>query len=243
MRKSLIRKTCAWIALIGAPYAIGQGSPDRRLLEASEAEQTAFIKSALDQGMPSGLGDRMTVLLRNKGSLVLPILEAKIEQVLGSNNPQECFTDNSVDPHRFVDRVAWAIANVGDDEALKQVAKLIKLDEKRFGMLVGITLGNARDWHNPFTVGYHGFAMGDPAIDQKIKAWAAEQLGSHEESTVTDAERRWADALVDKYGGPPTGAQWADDPFVSGLKPSLAESMHNDVFRKAVDALVKRTPK
>ncbi len=94
-----------------------------------------------------------------------------------------------------------------------------------------------------FPVGYHGFALGDPAIDQRIKAWAAEQLGSHEESTVTDAERRWADAMVDKYGGPPTGAQWAADPFVSGLKRALAESVHDDVYRLAVDSLIKRTPK
>ncbi len=243
MQKLSSKTILAWIALTSASHALGQDSPAKRLLQASEAEQTAFVKSALDQGMPAELGGQMILVLRNRSSMVLPLFEAKIEQVLKSSSPQECFTDKSVDPHRFIDLIAWGMADVGDEEAIKQIAKLIKLDQKRFGMLVGVTLGHASNWHNPFTVGYHSFEMGDPAIDERIKAWAAEQLGSHEESTVTDAERRWADAMVDKYGGPPTGAQWADDPFVSGLKPSLAESLHNDVFRLAVDALAKRTPK
>jgi len=214
-----------------------------RLLQASETEQIAFINSALDQGLPPDLSDQMSLVLNNRSSVALPLLEAKIEQVLKSDDPKECFTNKSVNPQKFVDGVAWTIPSAGDDEALRQVAKLIKLDEKRFGMLVGMTLLAARSWHNPFTVGYQGFAMGDSAVSQRVEAWAESQLGSSEESTVTDAERRWANALVDKYGGAPTEAQWASDEFVSGLKPSLAESLHNDVMRMAVDALAKRTPK
>jgi hypothetical protein len=243
MQRPLKLETWVWIALMGAPPSLAQDSAARRLLQASEAQQIAFVKSALDRGMPPDLGDQMSLVLLNRSSLVVPLLEEKIEQVLKSDDPRECFTDKSVDPHKFVDLVALGIANVGDDEALKQVAKLSHLDEKRFGSLVGATLIHAKNWHNPFTVGYHGLAMGDPAVSQRIEAWVQSQLGSAEEYTAADAKRRWAEAMVDKYGGAPTEAQWASDPIVAGLKPSLAESLHNDVIRMAVDALAKRALK
>ncbi len=94
MRKSLKKEVCAWIALVAAPHAFGQDSPARRLLEATEADQITFVKSALDQGMPPDMGGRMGLLLLNRSSLALPLLEAKVEQVLKSDNPPACFTDN-----------------------------------------------------------------------------------------------------------------------------------------------------
>jgi hypothetical protein len=57
---------------------------------------------------------------------------------------------------------------------------------------------DSRDWHNPFTVAYHGFELHDPPVNLKVEAWIEEQLSSTEDSTVADAKRRWADALVDK---------------------------------------------
>jgi hypothetical protein len=71
----------------------------------------------------------------NKSPLVLPLVEKKIEQVLKSASPRECFTDETVDPNRFVVVASWGMANTGSEQALVEVAKLIKLDEKRFGQL------------------------------------------------------------------------------------------------------------
>jgi hypothetical protein len=98
----------AWITLIfaeltGVALVFAQAIPDtpsRRLLRASEAGQIAAVNSALDQGMPPAQGDFIGLLITNKSSLALPLLEAKIEQVLRSANPQECFTVKGVDPHR-----------------------------------------------------------------------------------------------------------------------------------------------
>lgn len=230
-------------ALLVSLIALGQDSPGRRLLQGPEAEQVAFVQLALDRGMPTDLGDKLALLELNRSSLVLPLFELKIEQVLKSPRPQDCFTDPAVDPKRFVNVTAWTIANVGDDEALRQVTKLLHIDEKRFDSLVAATLTHSRNWHNPFTVAYHGFELHDRAVDLRIVTWIESQLSSPEPSTVDDAKRRWSEALVDKYGGAPTEAQWASDPIILGLKPSLAESLHNEMMRMAVDVLAKRSAK
>jgi hypothetical protein len=111
------------------------------------------------------------VLIRTRGSLVLPMMERKIEEVLKSSSPLDCFTDKTVDPQRFVDLAASNIAHAGDEYALKEVSKLIALDEKRFDLLVRNTLLAAENRRNPFAVAYRGFEIGDPAVDKRIVAW------------------------------------------------------------------------
>lgn len=242
LKRTSIEWTVCALTILGVAGA-PQISADQHLLQASEAEQVAFVTSVLDQGLPAESAGRMVVLQRNRSSLVLPLIEAKIEEVLKSNNPHECFKSPSVDPQRFVYLAASAIAYAGDDEALKQIEKLVRLDEKRFCQYVVSTLLDARDWHNPFTVAYHGFDLHDPAVDLRMVTWIESQLSSPEPSTVTDAKRCWAEALVDKYGGAPTETQWAKDPIITGLKPALAETLHNEMMRMAVDVLAKRSAK
>jgi hypothetical protein len=157
-------------ALASAPHAFGQGIPDtpsRRLLRASEAEQIAAVKSALDQGLPPEQFQVVGPLFFNRGSLVLPLVELKIEQVLKSPSPLEYFTNKNVDPTKWVYSAALTISETGDEQALKEIAKLIKLDEKRFGGLVGRTLDNSQDYaksQNPFEVAYRGFAILEPDV-------------------------------------------------------------------------------
>ena len=124
------------MAMALAGCAAGQGRPDTpawRLLRASEAEQIAAVNSTLDRGFPPD--NDIGLLMVNKSPLVLPLVEKKIEQVLKSASPRECFTDETVDPNRFVVVASWGMANTGSEQALVEVAKLIKLDEKRFGQL------------------------------------------------------------------------------------------------------------
>ena len=244
--------------------AWGQGpvdSPSRRLLRASEAEQVAAVNLALDKGLPPEQGDVVGPLFLNKRSLTLPLVEAKIEQVLRSAAPKECFTDKAADPERFIIVAAATIATAGDEEALRQIAKLIKLDEKRFGGFVGRTLDNSKDYaeaHNPFVVAYLGLALGDPVLDQRIAAWAelrlstdpreragaeavARKLGTRLEPPPSDDYKRaWAEALLQRYAGAPTESQWATDPLASRLPPSLALPTHAEVLRFAMEAQQKR---
>ena len=247
----------AVLALAG--YTAGQGVPDS-LLRASEAEQIAAVTSALDQGFPPGPSAYLTTLIFYRSSLVLPLMEKKIEQVLGSASPRDTFSDKTVDPQKFVDHVAWIIADTGDEAALAEIAKLTKVDKDRFGSLVGIALSHSTRWHNPFVVAYSGLAIADPLVQKLILSWAEKNLSvDPEERARAEAAARglgptppppaekmkhlWAEAMLARYGAPPTDAQWASDPIASGLSAPLAESLYGDLPRFAWEALQKRAPK
>lgn len=136
--RSFVRLTPATMS-VWACFA-QRAAPDPELfgdgiLRKSEAYQIAFIRSDLDQGM-QGDNDPPVMLILNRSSLVLPMIEKKIEEVLKSPNPLDCFTDKTVDPQKFVDVAAWSIPSAGDENALREVGRLIAIDEKRFGMLV-----------------------------------------------------------------------------------------------------------
>jgi hypothetical protein len=252
------------VALAGVPLAFGQDIPNTppwRLLRAVEAEQVRAVNSALDRGLPPD--NDIGLLMLDKGSLVLPLIEKKIEQVLKSPSPRECFIDKMVDPNRFVSVAASGIANTGSEHALTELAKLIRLDEERFGRFVEITLNNSKDYsksHNPFVVAYHGLAIGDPAVDWRILTWAESNLSvDPQERARAEAAARgfgppppspsetmkhlWAEALLDRYGDVPTEAQWVSDPIASRLSAHLAESLHREVPRFAREALEQRAPK
>jgi hypothetical protein len=267
MTRTLVTAALTLTALASAPHAFGQGIPDtpsRRLLRASEAEQIAAVKSALDQGLPPEQFGVVGPLFYNRSSLVLPLVEQKIEQVLKSAAPLQYFTNKNVDPATWVYSAALAIAETGDGQALKEIAKLIKLDEKRFGTLVGKALDNSQDYaksHNPFAVAYLGAAIGDPAVDQRIAAWtelnlttdsaeraradaAARRFGARTAPAPSDKMKHlWAEALLDKYGNVPNEAQWATDPIASRLSAPLALALHNEVLQFALEAQEKRAGK
>lgn len=236
------------------------------MLQASEAEQTAWIKWDLEQGMPTvdPNGGIIGMLILNRSEITLPLIEQKIEQVFRSPSSPDNFTNKSVDPQRFIGLAATAIAEAGNVQSLKELSKLIKIDEKRFGFLVDNTLVTARGYRNPFAVAYQGFEIGDPAIDFRIASWAEKELlllpppPPRDYSRVPDGERfrqldiaareamirqvqtLWAEAMVDKYGGVPTEAQWRADPIVSRLKPSETEPVHDEMIRRTAEVVEKR---
>jgi hypothetical protein len=238
----------------------------RRMLDATVAEQTAWIKSDLERGMPpvDPDGGIISRLILNRSDVTLPLIEEKIEEVLRSPTPSDSFTDKSVNPAKFVDFAALAISEAGNARSLKEVGKLLKIDEKRFGYLVDHTLVKAGGYRNPFTVAYEGFAIGDPAIDSRIATWAERELlllpptppkdysrvpGGEllrqndidtRISMISEARTRWAEAMLDKYAGVPSEAQWRSDPLVSRLKPAQASSVYDEVIRHACEIVQKR---
>jgi hypothetical protein len=210
-----------------------------RILEWSEAEQTAWVSTALDKGMPPDLAAVLSTLVLNKTATTLPLLERKIEQVLASASPLDCFTDKSVDPDRFVALAAGTIPYGGDEVALREAGKLIRIDEKRFGSLVEDTLREA-ERRNPYTLAYRGLELGDPAMEKRILAWAEARLADKTAFRIAQVRQWWAEAMVDKYGGVPTEGQWETDPIVSRVKPAQEPSFHNQMIGLAVEAAEKR---
>ncbi len=238
------------VAILAAAQSAPQENPLDRLNRMTDAEQIALARSWLDRGYPPadssvGLGN----LALGRSSLILPLIEAKIEEVLKSSNPADCFTDKSVSVEVVINYLWQTITYVGDRQALLESSKLLKIDEKRFDKMVARTMYAAYS-RNPFKLAYQGFEIGDPAIDERLVAWAEEglsaelpNLGNPLFDNVTVSPRRqWAEALVDRYGAAPSAAQWMKDPIASRLKPGLA-ALDYDVRRFAVEAAAKRARK
>jgi hypothetical protein len=236
-----------------APHLVFGQEPEaewRRMLKASEPEQTAWIKSHLQAGMPGS--SVFTMLILNRSEIALPPIEQKIEEVLHSPSPTECFSGAAVDPQKFVGRAAMAITEAGNIRSLKEASKLIRIDEKRFGWMVEGTLLQARSYGNPFTLAYLGFELGDPAVASRITAWVQDQLadkgppptypGAAEGAEAVTRERRGllAGALVARYGDVPTEKEWADDPIISRLPSANAALLHDGVMRAAIEVMQKR---
>lgn len=215
----------------------------KRILRMGEADQIAYINSDLDQGMPLDRNAPLVTLVLAGSPLVLPMIEKKIEEVLKSPNPQDSFTDKTVDPQKFVNLAAWTIPYAGDEQALKEISKLIAIDEKRFGMLVGNVLGNSQDYRNPFAVAYRGFEIGDPAVDKRIAAWIQLQFANKTEFRLGQLKHWWGEAMAEKYDAAPTEVHWANDPIATRLTPKLAASLHDEILQLGREAFEKRAKK
>jgi hypothetical protein len=213
----------------------------KRILQMSDADQVAYVNQRLNEGLRPVPDDAVGPLISSRSSLVLPVIEKKIEEVLKSPNPRECFTDQTVDPTTFVNVAAWSVAQAGDEHALAAVSKLIALDEDRFGILVRNTLYHAQNRRNPFIVAYRGFEIGSPAVDRRILSWAEEQFGNKTEFRQGQLKQWWAEAMVEEYHHQPTETDWHFDPIASRIQRQLADPFHDDVIRLAGEAYEKRS--
>jgi len=245
------------------PQAVGQSLPDapdrvdlRTVLKWSEPDQIAGIRWYLNRGLPPS--DVWSVLMLSKESIALPLVEEKIEQVLAAPSRMDCFTDKSVNPEKFVFLATSVITYAGDEEALRQISKLIKIDAIRFAPSVGETLQEAeiRAGGNPFLLAYRGFDIGNTSVHGAIGSWAELELGDKmpalrqgdkvlrwdpvPEYRSGEVRNWWAQAMILRYGGVPTGDEWDHDPIASRLTGSLRTSLYADVIRRASELLAKR---
>jgi len=234
---------CAPFLLICGGQTPTASPSARDLAQSSEAIQKEWISSELDRGVliPT---DTLGLLVLTRSSLAIPLIEKKIEEVLHSNSPADCFSDKSVDPNKFVSLAAEIIAYAADEEALKAIDRLMKIDEARFGPLVSTALWRSYGTGKTVTVVYRGIDLGNSAMSRRIAEWIEPLLTDTKSPTaVALLKQQWAGAMVEKYGGVPTDGQWTSDPIASRLKPQLAESLHNDMIRLAIDTLQKRVGK
>jgi hypothetical protein len=119
--------------------------------------------------------------------------------------------------------------------------------------------------YNPSVLAYQGFAIGDSALDTRLANWAewemttgkrpalppallAKRQGrvvlvespAESDGSIQQIRQLWAEALVDKYGGVLSEAQWRSDPIASRLPASMAQSLHNDMIRRTSEIMQKR---
>lgn len=196
----------------------------KSVLQLSEAEQRQFVNSVLDGGFPQNQGDKFSLLLVNRSSLVIPIVEARLEQELKQPSRSE----------RLIELASAMIAYAGDEQSLRAISKLIAIDESRFGRLVARTLDNAGNWQNPFTVVYRAFELGDDAVSRHTAAWADSALASDH------MQRAWAEAMLDRYGKVPDDSELAKDPIATRLKDRASPELRQNILRLAAEAQSKR---
>ena len=216
-----------------------------RTLALGATEQIELAKSLLNNCMREEKLDVMNVLVRNRSSLVLPMIEDKIEEILKSDNPLDSFQDKSVDPVACVQLYAQLIAEAADEQALREARKLINLDSYRFHLIVPTVMEYAKANGNPVPLVYRGSGMGDSVITDLLIKWVAQEFGSSssEDPRRTTVAFRLAEAMVDRYGSAPTPKQWADDPIVARLNPALVGSLHEEIIRLAHEVVERRVQK
>ena len=225
--------------------------PWQKALTWSESEQATWVQAYLDEGRVIDTTRIFGALSVGNSPLVLPLIEKKIEQVLASRSPSDCFRgDKAADPKRWMRLISSEIAYVGSEQSLQEASKLIKLDEALFGYMVENTLASAQGRGNPFSIAYSGFGIGNPAVEKRVITWVEAFLARHatrERPPVEHAiwavplvDRLWAEAMVERYGGVPTEAQLAVDPIYSRLNPPLNPSFRNDLLRYAIQTVASR---
>lgn len=198
--------------------------PARTIVDLDEGEQIAFINKTMDLGFPEDRADQMTMLIINRSAVALPLIESRLEEALKSTST----------PKSFVDTATEMIAYAGDEQSLRAISRLMALDEKRFGPLVGRALDNARNWRNPFTVAYRGLEIGDEALSRYTLAWAESALAS------SRMQRAWGEAMLERFGKVPDETEWAKDPIASRLKGGASSAVRQSVLRFATEAQRKR---
>jgi len=247
MDTRLFRQVLVSLALVSLLCAQQRGRPgakplSSRILDLGEAEQLAYLDVRLNQGLRPVDDDAMTRLLLGRSSLVIPIIERKIEEVLKAPNRQGCFTDPQADPETFLAIAASNIAWVGDENSLKAASKLLALDENRFDLMVRNTFYATYGRRNPVTLAYKGIEMGDPAVQKRIVAWveADAAFEASNDASLTELKGWWAEAMLEKYHGVPIDADWRSDPIASRIDRALADSLRDDILRRA--AQIASTP-
>jgi hypothetical protein len=196
----------------------------KSILRVSEAEQVEFVKSVLEQHFPENEGDRFSLLLINRSALVVPLIESTIESELGRASRSE----------RFIDLASTMIAYAGNEHSVRAISRLIRIDERRFGTLIGRTLDNAGKWGNPFGVAYQALDLGDGTVAGYTAAWAESALASDR------MHRAWAEAMLERYGRAPSESEWAQDPIASRLKDRASPELRYSVMRFATEGQSKR---
>ncbi len=218
-----------------------------RLLKSSESDQIAYLNNYIADGAP-GDNDDVEILVRSNTSIFVPMLEQKIEEILHSHSPARLFKTPSVDPQRVAGILAMMIEYTGEEIALQEASKLMRIDEHRFGFIVEHCLLNAFSQRKGFQLAYRGFEIGDPAVDKRIMAWAEGLVGAGGEPDRSIILRQWAEAVVGKYDGAPDEYQWAKDPIVSRLSAALlnppgGQPLHDEMFRLISEVAAKRPKK
>ena len=210
------------------------------LLKLSEAEQKAYVNSAFDHGLPQATVNTVTTLIRERSATLAPVLGDRVVEALKSPKPIDCFVDKTVDPQASIMAAASAIAYAADENALKELAKILAVDDRRFGWLIGYALSDGGS-RNFFPVAYKGLEIRSAPLEAKMIAWIDKQIQDDPDAADSQLKTWWADALVERLGHAASATDWANDPLVKKIKPELAQLERDPVLQLSAQEAQRRT--
>lgn len=218
-----------------------QGPTIDRVSRWSDPEAVSFVNAVLSTRLPNSReADALYTLTITRSTLVLPLFERKIQELLISHSPRGHDSGNSGGSQEMIAFLKREIEEAGDSQALREASKLIKTDEGRFDDMVECILASAITKRNPFTVAYEGLEIGDPALNRRIVIWAEHALGQDSNPSDADMKHQWAKAFVERNSTLPIEEEWNHDPIASRLRPSLSGLLRQDVLKFAAEMRIKR---
>ena len=236
-----LTKSLAFLVVVaGAAMAQLHSSEVARLLKLSDAEQKAYVNSEFDHGLPQASVDSVTSLIRARSATLAPVLGDRVVEALKSKTPIDCFSDKTVEPSSALIAAASAIAYAADGNALKELARILAVDDRRYGWLVGYALSDGGS-RNFFPVAYKGYELGSAPLEAKMTTWIEKQLQEDYQASEPKLPTWWAEAIVERLGHGPGAADWANDPIVKKVKPEITQPIRADVLRLAAEEEKRKT--
>lgn len=175
----------------------GSFSPTSEVVGLDDGGVESFVMDSVSQGLPDERMDDLYLLIRARGTMVIPLLEGELHRALRTDaEAQELST------RRMLDAIAYA----GNEDGLAALAKLESLSPKAVQVYTEKLLSHARSSRNPFELAYVASAQDHAgSVSQGLRSWIRRTTeDSH-------AWAEWADAIERRMGNREV---FSEDPLV-----------------------------
>ena len=189
----------AFVLACAGSIALGQGKQEDftyvRVELMTHDEQIAFLKLAVDRGMPADMTDRVGLIVLNRAEEVLPILIERIQRLMAVSTPSD----------RALTLIAGMVAYPGNERAMQGILQLCSLDSTRFAFLAARALDFAAGRQNRFDLAYYAIDHHCTAVTKEVQQWVSANVEK------LSGGRELAEALRHRYAKLPNGVELEAD--------------------------------
>jgi hypothetical protein len=189
----------AFVLACAGSIALGQGKQEDftyvRVELMTHDEQIAFLKLAVDRGMPADMTDRVGLIVLNRAEEALPILIERIQRLMAVSTPSD----------RALTLMAGMVAYPGNERAMQGILQLCSLDSTRFAFLAARALDFAAGRQNRFDLAYYAIDHHCTAVTKEVQEWVSANVEK------LSGGRELAEALRHRYAKLPNGVELEAD--------------------------------
>lgn len=114
--------------------------------------------------------------------------------------------------------MAGMVAYAANERAVDGVARLCEINTERFGFLVARVFDYSVEQKNPYTLVYYALTR-HSIIEDPVMAWVKESV------RFPGNRKKWARAILERHGGPPSQSELRTDPILFKLRDGLPDSV------------------